>query len=296
MKYEEISKISVISSSPQFDLRIGVSISSGGKDTSYSKHYDMHKIYYVCDGEATLETENGSFKLKKGVLGFVGYNKMSRIVNMSENFKRVVISVFKINKNSDMIFDLIDKEISQKNIYPLTENFKNCIEYIIDYMENEYANYITAIEYMMIPLLYEFFNIAKLEFNFAYKNIQNESNDKTAKVRKYIEKNISRKITAQEIADYMNLSLRQLNRILNASQGWSVKYQIDAIKYNMAKQLLINTKLNLIEISSKLGFANEHSFITFFKRISGVTPKQYREHYTECGFNLKLKDIQRLKN
>ncbi|MBE7053593.1 MAG: helix-turn-helix transcriptional regulator [Ruminococcaceae bacterium] len=286
MDYNEISKITVIASSPQFDLRVGMTVSEGGTTSQYYKHFDLHKIYYVCEGEATLETDDGSFKLKKGVLGFVGYNRTSRLINVSDDFKRVVICLYRVNKNSNMIFNLIDKEIADKNIYPVSKNFQNCIEYIMDYMKNEYDNYIPAIEYMAIPLLYEFFNITKLKFNFSYKNIEKESDDRKVKMEKYIYKNIYRKISAEEVAKYMNMSLRQLNRILNNTCGWTVKHQIDGMKYNEAKKILVNTKLNLVEISSKLGFSSEHSFITFFKRMSGITPKNYRENHMKPDFDL----------
>ena len=256
MDYNEISKITVIASSPQFDLRVGIALSEGGFDSQYYEHFDLHKIYYVCDGEATLETDNGSFKLKKGVLGFVGCSKTSRLTNLSDNFKRVVICLYRINKNSNTIFDLIDKEISEKNIYQVSKNFERCIEYMIDYMGNEYDNYIPAIEYMAVPMLYEFFNITKLKYSYSYKNLKKDMDEKSVKIRKYIDKNIYRKISAEEVAKYMNMSLRQLNRILNTTCGWTVKHQIDGIKYSESKKLLTNTKLNLIEISTKLGFSS----------------------------------------
>ena len=159
---------------------------------------------------------------------------------------------------------------------------------MIDYMGNEYDNYIPAIEYMAVPMLYEFFNITKLKYSYSYKNLKKDMDEKSVKIRKYIDKNIYRKISAEEVAKYMNMSLRQLNRILNTTCGWTVKHQIDGIKYSESKKLLTNTKLNLIEISTKLGFSSEHSFITFFKRMSGMTPKQYRDSYMDLEFNSKL--------
>jgi YesN/AraC family two-component response regulator len=44
-----------------------------------------------------------------------------------------------------------------------------------------------------------------------------------------------------------------------------------------AKQLMLETKLSINEISEKVGIINVNSFIRIFKKYEGVTPGKYRE-------------------
>ena len=44
----------------------------------------------------------------------------------------------------------------------------------------------------------------------------------------------------------------------------------------MAKKLLVTTTLSITEISGRAGFGSQSYFGDYFRRITGVSPRQYR--------------------
>ncbi len=49
----------------------------------------------------------------------------------------------------------------------------------------------------------------------------------------------------------------------------------------MAKELLTNSSKTIKEIAFELGFENKDYFFTVFKKVTGTTPKSYRQFSRE---------------
>lgn len=78
------------------------------------------------------------------------------------------------------------------------------------------------------------------------------------------------------IADEFCLSPRTLQRKLVA-EGSSYQHIVDEIRLDMAKHLLKDSKISILDIAYNLGFSDSGSFHRSFKRWSQQTPKEYRE-------------------
>ena len=57
----------------------------------------------------------------------------------------------------------------------------------------------------------------------------------------------------------------------------SVVEYIHEVRIRKAKELLIQTEKTVQEISGSVGFANIQHFHRLFKRLTGVTPNEYRK-------------------
>ena len=55
----------------------------------------------------------------------------------------------------------------------------------------------------------------------------------------------------------------------------------------MAKKLLVTTTLSITEISGRAGFGSQSYFGDYFRRITGVSPRQYRINGNEKTENKK---------
>ncbi len=95
-------------------------------------------------------------------------------------------------------------------------------------------------------------------------------------LEKYIADNPHRFFTVTELAEYLNIGTRQLNNIINDELGISAKSFIDIRKVKQAQKLLLETDLNLQDISERLGFSDHNNFNRFFKRIEGTSPGIFR--------------------
>lgn len=94
----------------------------------------------------------------------------------------------------------------------------------------------------------------------------------------FIENNISRKITVGEVAKNVFLSTRHLNRIFSDNFGMTVTRYIKTTKIMTAKEYLKKTDFSIKETACLVGAESEAYFCKFFKKETGLSPKNYRLH------------------
>ncbi len=78
-------------------------------------------------------------------------------------------------------------------------------------------------------------------------------------------------------ADRMCLSLRYLGTVVRQTSGTTAKEWIDRALITQAKVLLHHSDKSVIQISEELNFPNPAFFSKYFKRLTGMTPKQFSE-------------------
>ncbi len=108
----------------------------------------------------------------------------------------------------------------------------------------------------------------------------NKPNYRIAKIEKYVRTNITKDIRPKDIASYMNLSEKQISRIVYAYKGFSTKKFITRTKLQKAKELLISSDIPIKEIAKILGFSDECYFSTVFKTHEGIPPGVFRTSMT----------------
>jgi AraC-like DNA-binding protein/mannose-6-phosphate isomerase-like protein (cupin superfamily) len=109
--------------------------------------------------------------------------------------------------------------------------------------------------------------------------IPSKNNQKTRmdRIAEFVEDNINRPLCPADIAAYLNLSEKQISRIVFASEGYSTKRFIILAKIEQAKKMLTNPSYSINEIAKDLGYSTTSYFTTAFKKNEGVTPGAYRE-------------------
>ncbi len=81
--------------------------------------------------------------------------------------------------------------------------------------------------------------------------------------------------TARFAADLMDMSERTLERRL-AQVKTTYGEVVDRVRFEAAKELLAQPDLQIGEISSALGFTDQRNFARMFRRISNLSPREYR--------------------
>lgn len=95
----------------------------------------------------------------------------------------------------------------------------------------------------------------------------------------YIYSNINRRITVDKLAEHTGLSPSYLSRLFKKELNVSVSEYICEMKVEKAQHLLRYSDYSLVEIANYLAFSSQSHFIQTFKKLVGVTPKKYRDHY-----------------
>lgn len=92
----------------------------------------------------------------------------------------------------------------------------------------------------------------------------------------YMNQNYQNKLTVKNIAGHINMSPSQFSRQFKKQTGTSPYDYLLGIRLTKAKELLKNTSLPISEISYQTGFANDSSFIYFFKKHEEISPLKFR--------------------
>jgi len=113
-------------------------------------------------------------------------------------------------------------------------------------------------------------------------NSRNEKDKQISYIKEFIRNNYNA-VNLNAIANELALSPKYVSRLFikkNTSNFRTYKLQL---KIENAKSLLSKTPLNINEISTKLGYQNPESFMRIFKRITDMTPTQYRKLHGESN-------------
>ncbi len=69
---------------------------------------------------------------------------------------------------------------------------------------------------------------------------------------------------------------KYLSSVVRKTTGWRIQDCLSRLLLFSAKHLLRNSRLSIQQISNELHFSSPSSFVRFFHRLTGSTPRQYR--------------------
>ena len=95
----------------------------------------------------------------------------------------------------------------------------------------------------------------------------------------YIEKNIDSRMTVAQLASMFALGRRNLERRFKKATGNTVMEYIQRMKMEVVKKSLENTRLGVSETMDKVGYSDPKTFRVVFKKVTGLSPLQYRNRY-----------------
>ncbi len=95
-------------------------------------------------------------------------------------------------------------------------------------------------------------------------------------VIRYIHENYAEAIDLEDCAKEANLSKYQFCRNFKKYFGITPMRFVTFVRINRAKDLLRRDDLNITEVALQVGFNDHGSFIRGFKKLNGLTPKEYR--------------------
>lgn len=98
-----------------------------------------------------------------------------------------------------------------------------------------------------------------------------------AKAIQYIDQNYDQDLSLQVLSQYVHLSKNYFSNLFKRETGEGVIDYITKVRLDHAKALLRNTDLKSSEISVLVGISDSKYFSKLFKKMTGVTPSEYRE-------------------
>ena len=97
--------------------------------------------------------------------------------------------------------------------------------------------------------------------------------------QEFIEKNIHSRVTVEELASILALSRRNLERRFKKATGNTVLEYVQRAKMEVVKKSLESSRVGVSQAMDKVGYSDPKAFRIAFKRITGLSPLQYRNRY-----------------
>lgn len=103
------------------------------------------------------------------------------------------------------------------------------------------------------------------------------------KILNYIDRRAKQGISLDDAADYANMSSCYFSKMFKKITGNTFISYVTDCKIEIAKQMLLNTDMPVINIAYDLSYSETNYFSKAFKKKVGITPTEYRETSASTG-------------
>jgi len=123
---------------------------------------------------------------------------------------------------------------------------------------------------------------------FIFQAQKNHGDEMICEAQNYIEENLSEKISFEELASKLATSRRNFDRrFIKATGNTPVEY-LQRVKIEVAKKTLEKGRKSIFEVMNEVGYADDKAFREVFKKITGVSPLDYRAKYNKEAVNMAM--------
>jgi len=99
---------------------------------------------------------------------------------------------------------------------------------------------------------------------------------KIEEAKKFIERNYDKPLSLKDVSQGIYLSPKYFSRMFKEKSGRTFNQHRLGLRMKAAKQLLKKFGYTVSQISARVGYHNPDSFMKAFKKITGLTPSEYR--------------------
>jgi transcriptional regulator GlxA family with amidase domain len=104
------------------------------------------------------------------------------------------------------------------------------------------------------------------------------------KAQEFIEHNFEERISVDQLASMFALGRRNMERRFKKATSNTVVEYIQRVKIEVAKKNLETGRKNVNEVMYDVGYTDPKAFRTTFKKITGLSPVEYKSKYNKEAF------------
>ncbi len=240
---------------------------------------EMHSgndIYTITEGDMILfypQSVHSIYKANSSYINYAVFKLDINRMNITANYSPKLRSIFRYaqKENADIVFPS-----SLTKMFHAEEIFRNCI------LEKNAQRYgfdlviRSDIYKLLIGILRTWLSKGFVIGNDVYAQ---DSIYDIYSITEYIDNHMNTNLKVSEIADVCGMSYSYFAKKFPLVYGKSCKEYIEEMRIYKAEEFLIFTDFDLTYISQEIGFSDCSHLINSFKKVMGITPKQFRLKY-----------------
>ena len=252
--------------------------SLGTYNVSYHWH-DEIEIIYLEYGEIDIRCSEKEYHLTSGDFYIINSNELHQISGRSPSLHHAVIF-----HPHFLDFSLFDRA-EEVYIHPITSGSaqfaagvcqdQDCLHLLRQLVGTSPKKYL-SIKILLYALIDQFY-----QKNQIIMKEPSNAQDDLKKVLSYIQENFNKPLTLNQIAQQIMITPNYLCRYFKKKMGMTVFQYMKQYRINKSIDLLLQSDLSIINIAMQCGFDNLSYYIRTFKKLTGLTPKQYRRQHTQ---------------
>lgn len=245
-------------------------------------------------GSCIFESRNGTVEIREEDIMIVGRGMIHRIHEISPDTIVVNIalkpSAFTYNdlnfmlqpgggqNISNLLFTILNNENygdGQYSLFKIKHDSK-IVSLIHDTIEEYYQNDIQAKQIIHFNILTLFSRLIRQFYHTDYSLEQTKKHQNVLMpMLLYIEEHFV-DITLEKMAEHFGFNPNYLSSYLKKNTGLTFIKLVHLQRVNVAAEYLQYTKASIEQISLKVGYENPSYFYKMFRKVLGVSPKEYR--------------------
>ncbi len=257
-------------------------------EKNFSTRNDKHSFYelvYVSSGTMRVSSENYDGKLHKHQMIIHKPNETHSLSCTSGSAPTVIIIGFECYSPELETFSTRPFTLNENSIKTLAEIVKEGRNVFsppfnkptFDMKKNQSPLFASEqllknlLEYFLIKLIREYKFYEKQEID----DKQNY-NISIGEIVQYVDDNFLEKITIDELAFIFRTNRATLCKEFKNKTGKTLLEYINEQKIKLAKKVIASSQKTFTEIAYQLNFESIHYFTRFFKKQTGLSPKEFR--------------------
>lgn len=224
--------------------------------------HSFYEIHFSFNGTAMYEVGGKEIMLEKNHLLLIPPGMVHRYIGGDEEIVKLSVA-FSAEKN---ICNILHTQIPEEILFHANNLFQ-----LIEHSDCFVPNLVAG---RLLEILWTVFGTFGIEMP-EYSEKISDSRIQVAKA--FIKKNLHQIITCEDVAKECCLSVKQMGRIFKQTTGVSMSQYITEERMKYAKKLLLKKEHSVKEVGFLLGFENESSFVSFFKRHGGMPPGEFQK-------------------
>jgi len=250
--------------------------------------HDFWELVFVDKGEVLIKADDKEIILKEGEIVFhkpnefhsiKAYNSAPNVFVISFVCSSKAMNYFKgfksvINKNLKIFIASIIKEA--KNTFDLPINNPELKQLILKENGEIGGEQLikTYLEQFLIMLMRLMTNKKETKI---FPSKETMENHLVSSIIEFIDNNLYNVISVSDICRKLGYSKTYLSELFRQQSGYTIANYFIIKKISLSKQLIREDNYNFTEISDFLKFDNPQYFSRVFKRITNMSPSEYKK-------------------
>lgn len=246
--------------------------------------HSLYQLIYIKQGTVIFSAANTQYKATAPCLLFISNLESHSIDRISHEYERYVVSIDPVSAESKMKNEYLMSVFSTHkenfchvlDVTPINDRINLLLTMMYE-ERTKYKNDTTDDDWKLLSiLLTQVSYFSPNIFHMPLKGIEKTIEE----IKSELETNISIEFSLDEIADKYFISRYYLAHSFKKYTGYSIKQYRLLCQLALARNLLVNTDLNITDIASRSGFNDMSNFSRYFREKNNCSPSEYRERFS----------------